>query len=623
MATRTAITGTGLLKSASSTWGGAAPPVVGTDKAIIPPGSEVIWDTDGGGGSNAGAIGHGIEVQGTSASVFGKLIIPTGIKLQLQGNDNNTNRGLKVNRWGQVEGQAGAIIEFDCASDGQSGIKNDGIMHLDGVLLTVPSANRSWNNAASTVITAQSVSSLGGWDRPAKVYVWALNHPWISNAAGTDIGSFGDSSLVITGQTPGTVMATPVASIAACIGTVGAYYCNHKMGVLWWHMPTGSTISFTANYQRLLYNGPTGIDSTANTTGNEITLSGGTTFEYWGSNAVVAQWCVQVGDKFSVAASPTTRLFSAEDLTFRYCKRAFGFKTLTGTQADPIVVRNIMMDGVFGDAYGHAFSFYQSSTTDVLIDRCVARTRGVAMYATVGSAPTSHTRLTMTDTFLQGGESCIRGPSVRTVTFPDAVFDGVTCIGLGAGAGGDQRIIGVVGGTAGHRAAFRNCLLYRGHRALNYSDYLDVDDCIFFDNYHHGISAPTNDNDMQITGLRFRQLIFRGGVGIGSGHIDCCYNTRSATRDVEISRCTFTDSTNQGSIGLGDRIDQNGIALLTKVNAHSCLTVNGFRGIWRMDPTTTAMDREHVSLMEYMAFFNVTNPLGPAGQLGKLGLFLK
>src|SRR6185503_18360210 len=122
---------------------------------------------------------------------------------------------------------------------------------------------------------------------------------------------------------------------------------------------------------------------------------------------------------------------------------------------------------------------YQASTSDVLIDACVARERGVAMYATVGNAPTSHTRLTVTNSFLQAGESVIRGPSVRTVTFPDALFDGVTCIGLGGGAGGDPRLIGVVGGTAGHKAVFRNCVFYRGHRAFNYSDDVDVEDSIF------------------------------------------------------------------------------------------------------------------------------------------------
>src|SRR5690606_5454651 len=138
-----------------------------------------------------------------SAASFGTLIVADGVTLTLRGTNSSTNAMMQINRYGRFEPEPGAIILMDCASDGACGLTNNGIIDTVGtsdkrVLFSVPSGNYSWNNAATT-----TWNTTGFTFEPTtypNVYAKTLNNYWIANAAGNGPASFGDSSLIFSGQ---------------------------------------------------------------------------------------------------------------------------------------------------------------------------------------------------------------------------------------------------------------------------------------------------------------------------------------------------------------------------------------------------------------------------------------
>jgi hypothetical protein len=209
--------------SGQTTWNEAGVPGDG-DIATIGNGHVVTVDVNTTVGSNSSSVGKAITISGSSSSSFGKLIVADGVTLTLKGNDGTTNAAMYINRYGQFEPAPGATIHVECASKYETLIVNLGIINSIGTALKpiTFTGQKNWNNdAASETKSGSSYDYAPG----SNISVRKTTYPRISNAAGTGLGSFGDSSLVISNQNPATIATTEVATLAAVdVDTEGEYW---------------------------------------------------------------------------------------------------------------------------------------------------------------------------------------------------------------------------------------------------------------------------------------------------------------------------------------------------------------------------------------------------------------
>jgi hypothetical protein len=226
--------------SDSSTWGGNTPPGDG-DIAVIATGHTVTVTANVTVGSNSSNVGNAITINGTNSSTFGKLIVNDAVTLTLKGNDNGSNKAMSIARYAQFEPQPGAIIEVDATADYETTIVNSGIINAIGTLakpitFRATAASANWNNSNGP--TTYSGASYE-WDGEAKIAIRKLPG-WISNAAGTGPGSYGDSSVSISSQSPGTICATEVAigtptDPAVNVTSAGKYAIDYDTGAIYFY----------------------------------------------------------------------------------------------------------------------------------------------------------------------------------------------------------------------------------------------------------------------------------------------------------------------------------------------------------------------------------------------------
>jgi hypothetical protein len=296
-------------------------------------------------GDNASGIGHGITLNGTNSTTFGELIVAGGGTLTLKGFDRSSNTMALVNRYAKFRLQPGATLLGDIASDGASLIDNRGYFIAEGssgshITIGVPSGNRNWNNSV-----ASDTGAAGGvWDVTRGIYVKRLANPWVSNAAGTGIGSLGDTSLSLASTGPAGALTTEVATVDD-ITSAGHFCVDYKLGYIC--AKSASAITFTASYKRLTFFGWM-IPSVQNTADHEA-LFDYCDFTYMGTSQAINQYAIYLGSKQSAAVAATRR-GKVTNCTFAYCQKLIGVLTCTGTAGDPILIEDNTFDGIHGDS---------------------------------------------------------------------------------------------------------------------------------------------------------------------------------------------------------------------------------------------------------------------------------
>ncbi len=328
-----------------STWSGGVVPGDG-DTVTIASGHTVTVDQNTTVGSTTGTA-HGILINGTSPSSFGRLVVSSGVTLTLRG-VSRTYYAMKVVRYGQFAPQPGSTVQVDATSDGQTGILVEGLIDARGtvqspVLFTVPAANRNWG-AVQTSVTVPTSAVAWPYDEDRNIAVVQLPHTRVANAAGTGIGSAGDTSMAITSQNPASIAQTEVASLDL-VTSPGTYFVDYATGFTYfYHVYTNGNPSFSVSFRYL-------DDATANWRGwfidlaasanNDVTYNEGwfdhAIFEYMGSMGGSRMPVLRPGYKRSPSVE-ANRNFYVKNSIFRWGGPSLTFRgSNIGTVNDPIL----------------------------------------------------------------------------------------------------------------------------------------------------------------------------------------------------------------------------------------------------------------------------------------------
>lgn len=607
MATRTS-TQTGNL-SAGGTWvGGVAP--VDNDLIVIATGHTVTVDIDISLGSNGSGVGDAMTIQATDQTTFGKLIVNDGVVLTLKGFGTASNRAMLINRYAQFEPAPGATIRVDCASNFQTIIDNRGVCNAIGtapkpIIWDIPSANYSWNNDA----VAESFSgSAHKFDPEANISCVAFTNLWIANAAGTGIGSLGDTSVSFGGTNAaafGTEKALPsdLDTISATITTSGDYCIDYDMGIVYfyWNFASGNP-SFTKTYKYLTNTKGWGITSSQNTTYNEAKFDY-CHFKYMGPSTAADNRVLDVQNKQSAAVA-ANRLFYLTNSTFSYCYQPLGLKACTGTLADPLIIQgNTFKAFGGGQTFGGAISAYRSASTYCSFLSNSFKCRQPAFLSVFFSSGTN--TIDLTGWVIDGNSATIVNNFVfsqhATVRWLSASITGNTLHGVGSA--GDYRALSGISGASGQEVTISGNLLRRSLRPINYGSYCTFEKNIIDRNFHHGAIAPTED-DVKVSSPIVRNNLFIGESTRydSSPSVESGYNHRHWIDGLQIVNNTLVGNPN-GAVGFGDQQDTGAYTTCTNMvvaNNLAKMTTAGSSKAWlrRADSANTIW-RGHVLQFDY------------------------
>jgi len=599
MAAITAVAGGGNA-SAGATWVGGVAPVTG-DTIVVPannPPTIVDWDAGVASvtlGSKSAGVGHAFTINGSSSSSYGRLRVSAGSTLRVAGFDRSSNLAGRINQYGRFEPQPGSTISVDLASDGGSFIDNRGYItsdYLSGsrITWTVPSGNYNWN----TSVAGEVRSVNGYYNLVGPVCAVRLNNPWIGNAAGTGLGSFGDSSLSLSATSPSGAFTTEVATIDDITAT-GHYAVDYKMGVVFGRT-TGASGGFTASYKRLESVLGYTIQSTQNATANQCVFRGND-FYYGGQVVNADDYLLHIQNKRSVTVA-VERLAEVVACGFYYCRRAIGLKASQGASGDRLKFEDNTFDSCSGDSsYGEILMAYRQANSWVSWQRNRMRCRTWALMNSMYGGTFDQANWLIKDNtihaagFVFGVE--ILGP------WSNSTFEGN--VHLGTGAAFDARSIAAVGGTSGNAAVVTANAILRAHRAVNYAPYLTLSDNWISANYHHGVNSPPTIDDIWMPGVSITGNVMRQ-AGSDGAHIELGYNHHAFTDGAVVKNNTLDVNTGQGGISLGDLGDNFGTHSTTDVQIQSNLITSATTGLRRPTDTTAVRCVPGVALMDRNAF---------------------
>jgi hypothetical protein len=594
-------TASGGLASAGASWVGGVAPVDG-DSIVVVAGATIQQDVNRIYGNKTTPVGHAVSVKATSSSVYGTFIPKAGVTITQRGYDTNYAAGgntiAYIEQWARFTPEPGATILLDVATDGQSGFYNHGVLTSIGtdaanrVIWDVPAANKNWNNAHS--YDTGSIQ-FDFYDLDRHVGCYALGSQCLSNAAGTDLGALGNSSLSFSSQSPAGILTTEVASIALVNGA-GKYYVDYAGGLVWFYttQTPGSSFRFVATAKKLTWLGAA-IRSTDPTDGNQAI------FRYsligcLGSNAS-AELAIVADAKNKTG---TLRDFEVTHCLFRY-GRGVQMRGVTGTAVLPIHCDDNEWIGQRDfEGYGAMVCFLNSPTAYVTVDRNKGRPN-FHPFINSYSVPT-HDHLAVRDNVALTPTFAVGDAASTGTTYPDLDASGNAMLGAGTALGSRQW--GVIAGTLGHQSVTSGNLSWRAMRIMNYGPYQTIDDNVFGHNYHHTINSTYQNDDVWLPGLIARRNI--SARAAGGGFCELGYNTRSFTDGAEVSHNTIYRSTAWAALGFGDQFDDFGTQAMVGFALRSNLVVQADFAVRRIADTASNRSRVHLLAADHNGTFGST-----------------
>lgn len=306
----------------------------------------------------------GLTVAGVRINSGGVLTITGAGHLTAKGVNNSTYPAVSILNGGTLNVTSGGTLAIDCTADYQTVINNDGVMNVDGGVLTIP------EDSTHVFWTQQTLTNYG---TALSGKVWADDNVpvqqgiasfyldrWISNAAGTDFGTPTDHSLIITyltankdaAQNP--VIRTPAQNGMASLkdlevnGTVDDWFLDAERGRLFYRVPTGSVTSswISCSFISLNWFGY-GIQMPNNLNNNQLFISNNSTVRYMGGSFSTigpgssASRSLGIQLNFQGNWYGTNRNVEIVGNTFIYCRKLIGIGStatgyIRGTEANPI-----------------------------------------------------------------------------------------------------------------------------------------------------------------------------------------------------------------------------------------------------------------------------------------------
>lgn len=597
--------------SDTATWGGSAKPGAG-DIAVIATGHTVTVDENTTVGDNASGIGHAIDIQATNASVFGKLVVNSGVTLTLRGFDGTSNTLMQIDRFAKFEPASGSTISGDTAGDYSSFVDNRGHITANGVTFTAPSANVNWaTNVASEAVISHSII----YDHPANQRVIELVNKRIANAANTGLGSFGDTSLSFSSVSPAGILATEVASVAAVDG-VGKYYVNYDTGTV--ILYTTAAITATAAYKHLTLSKTWGIKSIQNTADHSATFTG-CTFEYMGGVAAAENRAIALRHKKTPGANSASsdRVGIITGCTFRFCNLAVLVDDCTGTSGDPFVSPSSCTFGYSAGsgAFGYSVTsrlgtnaYWQitGNTLNVLHQFLTVR-----KFISSATVPDEYVGFKLNSNTGTCGQ--LAASMIWANIYPDGEIKNNTLTGLGPAD--DPRWCDAMGGKSGQPMVISGNTLHNMSRLINAAPYSVIEKNLIHYCPHHGIIGPV-ENDVYVPEVTVRNNFYYGNFtdsASSSTWVEAGYNHRHHIDSWTVVNNTVIDHP-QGVFGFGDIQDNAGNALNTRMviannlvyNATSGGAAGGQAAIKRSADTTARVTRVHCTYLDRTLAYNVT-----------------
>ncbi len=533
--------------SSTGTWSGGVVPGDG-DTAEIVAGDTVTVDSNTTVGATTGTQ-HGVTIKGTSSSVYGQLNVNASVTLTLKG-VSTTYHAMYIERYGLFQPSAGATIHVDNASDYVTGIKAKGIVNAIGtsgsrIAFAVPSGNVNWGAS----VTGESVSGTGYHDPILKVQALALANPWISNAAGTGLGSYGDTSVSISNPSPAGLCTTEVAN-KADVNASGEYWVDYDMGVIYFYNSAYSSASFDADYEYLSTASWKGwyIDATDNQTYNEAKFEY-CDFSYMGGSGAYNEPVLDIRYKQSAAVA-SNRLFKLDNCSMQYNYNGIYLRDCTGTAGDPVLITNNAFNTHKGnDAYKSYYIYcYTSTSTYIKVDSNTLNCVGQFISATApyGSVQTMTGWTISNNTGRVGGWFIEIATNCPNTVWPSTTISGNTLTGCGD-AVADPEMLGQVTGTAANPATITGNTFDKARIVGNIGSHTRwTKNCIRHFN-HNGIIARGYGKleDVEIVNNLF--------VGFGSGIPGVClgHNFYTWVDDIQVVNNTFWYS-GAAALALGD-----------------------------------------------------------------------
>lgn len=471
----------------TNTWDVAGTPGDG-DIAIVDSGHTVTVTANVtvGDGTNAG-----IELNGASAVSYGTLIVNDNITLTVKGGDTSSNPAILVNRYAKFEPAAGATIAIYCASDYSTCIVNNGYITSTGtngneITFTTDSNGRSWDNDATDETVAGSNKYL--FDGGNDVWVGKLANRAVSNAGGTGIGSYGDSSFTpdLVNTTPVGIMTTEVSSYAN-ISSAGDYYVDYDLGVFYFKN-TAAYPSIELDYKYLSYYG-SGIISHGNTDNSSATFDY-TNFEYMGSDSTASEYlygALMFRYKFSPAVDSDRQMW-VKNCTFTYCFRPVTLNACDGSSGNEIEVEYNTFTGCWQPNSGSVWlngAIFLSSCDYVSVNNNTINVYGNGLAGT-GARPCNYIYCDDNTGSMLNIGGIITGVNIYYRRNNITGFSSLN----------DARAIATEGSSSGFNYWQDNTYV-AGGRIASVGSYMIIERNTFSRFYHHGFTTHTSDGYLQ------------------------------------------------------------------------------------------------------------------------------
>jgi hypothetical protein len=578
-----------------ATFGNASPGVEGTDYPDITNGGDLVvtangytltFNVDAILGDKTSAVGHAITITGASAVSFGTVVLNDTVSLTLRGYNVTTATMLYINRYGLFDPAPGATILGDVPSDFGSIILNKGRFEAIGtaakpITFSVPAASVDWSSA----VAAQN-ATCSPYDNTAKIAVGMAGSPLIANAAGTGLGSFGDTSITINSSSAS--LDTEVATLAEVTGA-GKYCVDYDIGVFYFYTASFTGMTLNLTYTKLDKTAATwkgwGILSNGATTSNTCLLDY-CTLQYMGAagNGVLSGSVRQSAPVNFVSHQTTdaTRLAYLKRSTLRYGFRYALFHGSTGASGDPILCdSNTFNDGSGGGTWD-GLSCYASSGSYLTVSNNDFNTRGTGVDLANIASDVDH--LSITDnagvcalSFVAGGLTArtpwqAKNDAVTSPSTPDLSVSGNVILGISGAV--DARFV-CVSGTSGHPAIVEDNTFSRCWRLGHLlGSYVTFRRNRFLNTYHHGFTGSQWD-DYYCTDTTFENNLFYTDLIVtGEAAIALGYNHRCIHNNVVIRNNTcigFAD----GLVDFNDAADSNGPSTFTNIRIVNNIVSSG------------------------------------------------